>query len=109
MNRDYIDYWLLHSPNLEKINVDNIFKVMNEVKKLKIVKNFGVSLRSPFDFFKIEHLKFDCIEFNFNLLDQRALSINLIDKCKKKNITTICRTPLFFVFLYHKDISKKKL
>lgn len=108
MNRDYIDYWLLHSPNLEKINVDNIFKVMNEVKKLKIVKNFGVSLRSPFDFFKIEHLKFDCIEFNFNLLDQRALSINLIDKCKKKNITTICRTPLVFGFLSHKDISKKK-
>ena len=107
MKREYVDYWLLHSPNLKKINISKIFNIMSEIKKIGLIKNFGISVRSPLDFSKIKHLKFDCIECNLNLLDQRALDINLVKECKKRNIITICRTPLVFGFLSQNNISKK--
>ena len=52
MKREYVDYWLLHSPNLKKINISKIFNIMSEIKKIGLIKNFGISVRSPLDFLR---------------------------------------------------------
>jgi aryl-alcohol dehydrogenase-like predicted oxidoreductase len=106
----FIDYFLLHSPDLKKINLDKIVLLSKILKKQGLIKKFGISLRSPLDFeeYNLEK-KIDVVEFNFNILDQRALDINLLKLLKNKKIISICRTPLCFGFLSDKKILKKNL
>jgi aryl-alcohol dehydrogenase-like predicted oxidoreductase len=106
----YVDYFLLHSPNLKTINLNKIVLLSKILKKQGLIKKFGISLRSPLDFkkFKLED-KIDVVEFNFNILDQRALDIKLFKFLRQKNIISICRTPLCFGFLSDKKILKKNL
>ena len=110
LGTSYIDYFLLHSPNLKTINLEKIIKLSKKLKKQGLIKKFGISLRSPTDFkkFKLEN-KVDVVEFNFNILDQRATDVNLLKKLKQKKIISICRTPLCFGFLTDKKILKKNL
>ncbi len=106
----YIDYYLLHNPNLKEINIKKIISFSQTLKKLNLIKKFGISLRSPKDYFYIRGIKgIDVLEFNFNLLDQRACKLNLLNILKRKKIISICRTPLCFGFLTDNFIKKKKL
>lgn len=112
LKTSYIDILLLHSPDIKKIKLDKILSVINELKKNKKLKFFGISLRNPKDIFLIDlkYLKkINYIETNFNLLDQRAYFQNILKHCKKYKIKTICRTPLGFGFLTDKKIKKNKL
>ena len=109
LETDYIDYYLIHSPPVKEINLPEIVNFFLELKTKKVIRNFGVSLRSPSDYFGIENIELDIVEFNFNLLDQRAIDIGLFEKLKLKKIKSICRTPLCFGFLGSNDILKKNL
>ena len=106
----YVDYFLLHSPNLKTIDFEKIILLSKILKKQGLIKKFGISLRSPLDFkrYKLEN-KIDVVEFNFNILDQRAIDINILETLKRKKIISICRTPLCFGFLTDKKILKKNL
>jgi aryl-alcohol dehydrogenase-like predicted oxidoreductase len=111
LNTNYIDYYLLHSPDLKKINLNKIFLFSKYLKKKKLIKKFGISLRSPNDIFLLKkyYKSVDIFEFNFNLFDQRAIDLNIFELLKKFKIKSICRTPLCFGFLQSKNIQKKKL
>jgi aryl-alcohol dehydrogenase-like predicted oxidoreductase len=109
LKTDYIDYYLIHSPPISEINLHEITEFFKYQKERRIVKNFGISLRSPHDFVLIKNSQIDVVEFNFNLLDQRAIDIDLFSKLKNKKIKSICRTPLCFGFLTGKDLVKAKL
>jgi len=107
---NYLDVILLHSPPREVLQDKKVFNFLNEIKKQKIVKNIGVSLKSPQDIFYIKSsYQVDYLEFNFNLMDQRILNLNFLNKVKKYKIKTICRTPLAFGFLTNSGINIKKL
>lgn len=109
LKTDYIDFFLLHSPEIHKINLNEIIELMMNLKRNKIIKYYGISLRSPLDYKKLKDYNLDAIEFNFNLFDQRALEINLFKDAKSRGIKTICRTPLCFGFLSNKVIRKVEL
>jgi len=109
LETDYIDYYLIHSPSVKEVNFPEIINFFKEQRNKKIIRNFGVSLRSPSDYFEIENFELDIVEFNFNLLDQRATDIGLFEKLKLKKIKSICRTPLCFGFLCSAGILKKNL
>lgn len=110
LNTDYLDYFLLHSPNIQKIRIKDMEEISSYLKSIGLIKKFGISLRSPYDFNKSKIFDLvDILEFNFNLLDQRVLDNNIFKKIKQKKITTICRTPLCFGFLSDNIIKKKEL
>lgn len=111
LNTSYLDIMLLHSPDLKKINIEFAIKSLLILKKKKFVKKIGVSVRLPSDIVALKkHYKFiDYFEFNFNLLDQRAIEKNIFKLLKTNKIKSICRTPMGFGFLSNKDISKKNL
>jgi aryl-alcohol dehydrogenase-like predicted oxidoreductase len=111
LKTSYIDYYLLHSPNLKKINIKKIIIFFQRLKKKKIIKKFGVSLKSPNDIFFLKNFftYLDVVEFNFNLFDQRAIDIKIFSLLKKNKIESICRTPLCFGFLQTQDINRNSL
>jgi aryl-alcohol dehydrogenase-like predicted oxidoreductase len=111
LNTSYIDYYLLHSPDLKSIDTKKIIFHFQQLKKNKVIKKFGISLKSPNDIFLLKdfYADLDVLEFNFNLFDQRALDIKIFPLLKKYKIISICRTPLCFGFLQTKDINKKSL
>ena len=111
LKTDYLDILLLHSPNLEDIDITDAILTLKILKKKKLVKKIGISLRSPNDIVNLKKFynDIDYLEFNFNLLDQRALSINIFNISKKNKIKLICRTPLGFGFLSSKKIKKDEL
>lgn len=109
LNTNYIDYYLLHSPDLKKIDIKKILNYFKQLRIDGIIKGYGISLRSPLDYLKIKNFDLDIVEFNFNLFDQRALDIDLFNLLELKNIKSICRTPLCFGFLTGKILKKKKL
>ena len=112
LNTNYIDILLLHSPKIKKNSIHNIILNLEKLIKVRKVKKIGISLRSPNDIKKIPKKslkKIDYFEFNFNLLDQRAIKLNLFNFMKKNKIKSICRTPLGFGFLSDKNIIKSKL
>lgn len=102
LNTDYLDIVLLHSPNTLH-DVDDSLDFLDHQKKNGILKNIGISLRSPFDIKSFNYKLIDYFEVNFNLLDQRLLDIDLN---KYKNKKFIARTPLNFGFLTNKDLHK---
>ena len=85
LKTDYLDILLLHSPNLEDIDITDAILTLKILKKKKLVKKIGISLRSPNDIVNLKKFynDIDYLEFNFNLLDQRALSINIFNISKK--------------------------
>jgi len=110
LKTDYIDILLLHSPNIKKINMARVINLSKKLKEQKLIKYFGISVRSPQDINEIRNLNhLDYVELNFNLLDQRALKFNILSKLKKFKIKSICRTPLAFGFLADKTIKKELL
>lgn len=111
LNTSYLDIMLLHSPDLKKININSAIKSLLVLKKKKLVKKIGVSVRAPSDIVTLKkYFRFiDYIEFNFNLLDQRAIEKDIFKILKNNKIKSICRTPMGFGFLSNRDINKKNL
>ena len=52
--------------------------------------------------------KFNFIQLNFSLVDQRALECGVLDKAYQKKVSIITRTPLAFGYLTGKVKIKKK-
>ena len=62
-----------------------------------------VFLYSPLHIDKfINFYKFEIIQSNFNLLDQRLIDLDLLNKFKKNKISLIARTPFGLILLENK-------
>jgi len=99
LNMDYIDYFLIHSPNENEFreNYENCFGIGDELEQGKI-KNLGISLKAPKDInFAKELTELSAIEFNLSLMDQRARFSN--SELGNRSIFKVARTPYNFGFL----------
>jgi len=114
LNTNYIDLIQLHSPpkNLltHKQKMLKIINFLQELKKKKIVLNFGVSVKSPKDAKIIlnKFNEFNFIQLNFNLVDQRAIDYGILDLAFRKKVSLIVRTPFCFGYLASPVKLKKK-
>lgn len=101
LGSDYIDLYQLHSPPAAAITqADGPLATLAEFKSDGKVRAIGVSVRSPEDGLTVARRRLaDCIQVNFNLLDQRALDSGLFAECARQGIGLIARTPLCFGFL----------
>ena len=99
LRTDYIDLYQLHSPPLAAID-DRAMEVLRSLKDTGTVRAVGLSARSPEEAkAALERYEFDCVQVNFNLLDQRAIRCGLFDVAEKRGVGVIVRTPLCFGFL----------
>jgi aryl-alcohol dehydrogenase-like predicted oxidoreductase len=101
LQTDYIDVYQLHSPavGLLEQNAD-ILSSMEMLQREGKIRTFGISARSPDEALTaVGKLGIQCLQVNFNLLDQRALENGLFDMCSNRGAGLIVRTPLCFGFL----------
>ena len=101
LGTDYIDLYQLHNPPPDLLKrSDQTLATLERLRTSGKVRALGISLRTPDDgLAAVRDLGFQCLQVNFNLLDQRAVDNGLFDLCTERNVGVIVRTPLVFGFL----------
>jgi aryl-alcohol dehydrogenase-like predicted oxidoreductase len=101
LRTDYIDLYQLHSPAVTSlIEQPETVVLMKELQAAGKIRAWGLSARSPEEArIAIENFSPPVVQFNFNLVDQRAQEIGLFALCKARKTGVIIRTPLCFGFL----------
>jgi aryl-alcohol dehydrogenase-like predicted oxidoreductase len=103
LNVETIDLLQLHSPDLEKLEMDEPWLALEQLKKEGKIKHAGWSVQS---FKETEHAHIldghhdilDVIQVRYNLLERKAEEV-LLPKASKYDIGVIVRIPLLFGFL----------
>lgn len=99
LRRDRLDLFQLHDPPVELLN-DDLWKHMESWREQGLCRALGISLRNPQDALQVlQRWPVDCFQLNFNLLDQRARELGVLDECARRGVGVIARTPLAFGFL----------
>jgi aryl-alcohol dehydrogenase-like predicted oxidoreductase len=99
LNSTYVDVYQLHNPKVSDLT-DELIQYLEAMKQQGKARAIGVSLRSPQDGAAIlARHRFDVIQVNFNLIDQRALETGLLAEAHSGGIGVIVRTPFNFGFL----------
>jgi len=108
LKTEYVDILQLHDLPIKFIeDSSEIINCLKDLKKEGKVRFFGISTKTQEESKKIIDLDFfDCMQINFNLMDQRAVENGLFVKCFKNKVGIIVRTPLCFGFLTGKYNSK---
>jgi aryl-alcohol dehydrogenase-like predicted oxidoreductase len=101
LRTDYIDLYLLHSPNISDIQEStNLVQTLETLKAEGKIRSYGISARTPEDaMVAINDFGFRVIEVNFNLIDHRIIEAGLFDRAKVDPLGIIVRTPLTFGYL----------
>jgi aryl-alcohol dehydrogenase-like predicted oxidoreductase len=105
-----LDILQLHSPDLDKLERDEPWEALEQLKQDGKIKYAGFSIQS---FKETEHAHLldrhhdliDCIQVRYNLLEREAEKI-LFPKAQKYGIGVIVRIPILFGFLtgkFNKD------
>lgn len=109
LRTNYVDLYQLHGPTISDLeeNLDSL-SALESLRSNRVIRAFGISVNSPDEAVElITKFDFNCIQVNFNLVDQRASINGLLDLCRKRDVGVIIRTPLCFGFLtgvYSSDI-----
>lgn len=91
LKRDYVDGYLLHTP--EHIRNDEIVGIMVDLKKQGLVKNIGVSIYEEADAIYAANLKeVDYIQAPYNIFDQRMDRSGFFRLAKKNGKTVFARS-----------------
>lgn len=109
LGSDYLDLLQLHSPPLEVLRgMPEVFVTLQDLRQAGRIRAWGISLRSPADgAAAIKEFNASVLQVNFNMIDQRALDIGLLDLAREKNIGVIARTPFNYGFLTGKYSDSK--
>jgi aryl-alcohol dehydrogenase-like predicted oxidoreductase len=101
LRTDYIDLYQLHDPPMDDLRADpSAIEVMKSLLAEGKIRAWGISARSPADgLIAVQHFHAPAIQINFNMIDQRAVQIGLLDACVRAGAGIIARTPLCFGFL----------
>ena len=112
LNLDTLDILQLHSPDLEKLERDEPWLALEQLKKDGKIKHAGLSIQS-FKETEQAHLLdqhhdiLDCIQVRYNLLERQAEEL-LFPKAIEHGIGVIVRIPLLFGFLTGKFDSNSR-
>lgn len=70
-----------------------IFKLLQNAKKIGLIKNIGISIYNKKNLNKLlKNFKFDMIQVPINIIDQRLISTNTLKKIKLKKIKIFARS-----------------
>jgi aryl-alcohol dehydrogenase-like predicted oxidoreductase len=102
LRTDYIDLYQLHSPPLEGREDDELHSLLEPLQALQRegkIRSIGVSLRSPEHGLAAIACGVDAIQVNYNLMDQRARTLGVLEAAATHGVGVIVRTPLASGFL----------
>ena len=105
LRSDYIDLYQLHSPPLECREDDRADALQGFLEPLRAlqregkIRSVGVSLRSPEHGLAAIACGVDAIQVNYNLMDQRARTLGVLEAAETRETGVIIRTPLASGFL----------
>jgi aryl-alcohol dehydrogenase-like predicted oxidoreductase len=105
LRTDYIDLYQLHSPPLhcrEEDRADELHRLLEPLRALQRegkIRSVGVSLRSPEHGLAAVACGVDAVQINFNLMDQRARTLGVLEMAADGGTGVIVRTPLASGFL----------
>ena len=109
LRTDYLDLYLLHSPELEMLRDGSVVDTLIELRREGKIRSFGISARSPGDALNaIRDFGFQVVQVNFNLIDQRALENGLFQLAEERGVGIVARTPLCFGYLTGKLTGEEK-
>ena len=103
LNLEALDILQLHSPDLDKLEQDEPWQALEELKKEGKIKHAGLSIQSfketeQAHILDQHHDLLDVIQVRYNLLEREAEDV-LFPKALKYGIGVIVRIPLLFGFL----------
>ena len=107
LKTDYLDIVFFYTPKLNEYNIMKSYDYMCNLKKKGIISQIGVSVKSPYDVLEINpQIKFDSIQCNFNILDNRLYDKKVINIIKKGKMDIFARTVLGLGFFTENAIKK---
>jgi len=103
LNIETLDILQLHSPNLEKLEQEEPWLALEQLKRDGKIKQAGLSIQSfkeneQAHLLDLHHDVLDCIQVRYNLLERQAEEM-LFPKAIKYGIGVIVRIPLLFGLL----------
>ncbi len=99
LKTDYIDLYLLHSPDLQDVKSWQAYETLYQLKQGGLVREIGISLKSPLDGLTAIEMGFKVLQVNYSMIDQRAWDCKLLEQAALKQVHLIARTPFCFGFL----------
>jgi len=101
LKRARIELLQLHNPPIELLRTrPEILACLADLQRAGKIAAWGLSLKTPADAkIAVDEFAPVCVQANFNLADQRALEIGLLDRALAADVAVIARTPLAFGFL----------
>ena len=97
LRTDYIDIIQLYNPNPNDKNILKAIEVLEKFKLNKKINTIGVTLSKPEDYLILrEKYKFKFVQSNFNILDHRLISNQILKKIKQDKAKIYARTILNF-------------
>ena len=107
LKTDYLDIVFFYTPKLNEYNIMKSYEYMCNLKRKGIISQIGVSVKSPYDVLKINRqTKFDSIQCNFNILDNRLYDKRIMNIIKKSKMDVFARTILGLGF-FTENINRK--
>jgi len=105
MNLEYLDGYLLHSP--QYIYDKEVVSALKKCKKEGLIKNFGVSIYDEKDaLYAVTEAKVDYIQIPYSVFDQRLARTDFFKLARLKNVRVFARSAFLqgLVFMKDKDI-----
>lgn len=101
LQSEYVDLYQLHNPPLRWLERDGrAWDTLEALRGEGKARAIGISVRSPQDgLTALRRFPVQTLQVNFNLIDQRALDVGLLEACQARGVGVIGRTPLCFGFL----------
>ena len=101
LKSDYVDIYQFHSVPIKMIEKELAgLETMKELKKEGKIRAVGYSVKNPEDaLVAIEKYGVDAVQVNFNMIDERIITLGVLEKAKDFGVGVIARTPLAFGFL----------
>lgn len=99
LRSDHVDLYQLHNPPPEVIADGAIWDLLDGWRRQGRIRAIGISVRTPEDGLAALAASPATLQVNFNLADQRALSLGLLDRAAAAGVAVLARTPLCFGLL----------